>query len=86
MAKDLVACILWNDTETRLCAGQRRLDVEIFLDAIFVGKGAAHRFSGKNIAEDAGTHSNGGHSSAFRGWQCRPGSSSVQNGRANVYV
>ena len=37
----------------RLGARQRRLDVEIFLDAVFVGEDAPHRLGGKDVAEDA---------------------------------
>src|ERR1700731_1475078 len=67
MAKDFVARILRDDPEPSLDAGERRLDVEICLDAIFVGENAAHRRGGKDVAEYAGTHSNGAHFSAFQG-------------------
>src|ERR1700694_3344330 len=67
MAMYFFTRILRDDPEPRLDAGQRRLDVEICLDAIFVGKNAAHRRGGKDVAEYAGTHSNGAHFSAFQG-------------------
>ena len=50
---DFLRSLLRNDAEARLGARQRRLDVEIFLDAVFVGEDPPHRLGGKDVAEDA---------------------------------
>src|SRR5262249_29745941 len=73
VALDFIACTLRNDAETRLDAGKRRFEVQILLDAIFVCKDSAHRLGGKYVTEDTGAHSNGCHSSTFRGEGARSG-------------
>src|SRR5215475_4062461 len=69
----------------RLGAGERCFDIEILLDAIFVRKDASHRLGRKYVAENPGAHSNGGHSSTFRGQQADR-TPSLQNGPAAVYL
>jgi hypothetical protein len=50
---DFLRGLLRNDAEPRLGARERRLDVEIFLDPVFVGEDPPHRLGGKDVAEDA---------------------------------
>ncbi len=61
MAQNFIAGVLRNDAEARLRPRQRRFDIEIFLDPVLVREDAPHRLGGKDVAEDAGTHPNGGH-------------------------
>ncbi len=61
---DFIAGVLRNDAEPGLGAGERRLDVEIFLDAILVGENPPHRLGGKDVAEDSRTHADSGHGCA----------------------
>src|SRR5262249_28872323 len=54
MLDDLVAGVLRNDAEPRLRARERRLEVEIFLDAVLVGEHVAHRLGREDVAEYGG--------------------------------
>ena len=65
---DFIAGVLRNDAEPGLGAGERGLDVEIFLDAILVGENPPHRLGGKDVAEDSGTHADSGHGCASPKW------------------
>ena len=61
MADDLVGGVLRNDPEPRLGARQRGLEVEVFLDAVLIGKHAPHRLGRENVAEDDGIDDGRGH-------------------------
>ena len=54
MAADFLGGLLRNDAEPRLRPRQRRLEVEIFLHAVFVGENPPHRLGGEDVAEDGG--------------------------------
>ena len=51
---DLLGGLLGNDAEPRLRPRQARLEIEIFLDAVLVGKDPPHRLGREDVAEDGG--------------------------------
>ncbi len=58
---DLVCRLLRDDAEPRLRPRQRRLEVEIFLHAVVVGKHPPHRLGGEDVAEYGGVDQRRGH-------------------------
>ena len=52
VAADLLRRFSRDDAEARLHARERRLDVEVVLDAVAVGEDAPHRLSAEDVAKD----------------------------------
>ena len=61
MPADFLGRLLRDDAEPRLRPRQRGLEVEIFLDAVLVGKYFPHRLGRKDVAEDGGVDGGRGH-------------------------
>ena len=96
MAHDLGGGVFRDDAEPALRARQRRLEVEIFLHAIFVRPHLAHRRRGENVAKHRGIEDGRGHSGLLDAQVARrcanlcgmaadkPGHDSVRENRMNV--
>ena len=54
MPADFLGRLFRDDAEPRLRPRQRRLEVEIFLHAVLVGKNPPHRLGGEDVAENGG--------------------------------
>jgi hypothetical protein len=52
VAANLFRGLFWDDPELRLSAGERRLDVEIALNAALIGKHRPHRRRAEDVAKD----------------------------------
>jgi len=66
MTHDLVGGFLRDDPEPGLRAGERGLEIEIFLHAVLVREYGPHRRRGENVAEHRGIEDRGGHSGLLR--------------------
>jgi hypothetical protein len=58
---DFFRRLLGNDSQARLHAGKRPLDVEIVLNAAFIGKNGAHGRAAEEIAKEGGVDDGGRH-------------------------
>ncbi len=58
---DFLRRLLGNDSQARLYAGQRSFDVEVILNAAFIGEDRAHGRVAEGVAEQGGVDDGGGH-------------------------
>ena len=61
MVNDFFGGVLRDDAEPRLRPCQRRLEVEVLLHAVFIGKHPPHGLGREDVAEHGGVDCGGGH-------------------------